>query len=90
MIIFIYIYIYICCPICFIIALVFSIYISINSKRTLSFFSEEMEMKIGSINTSPINNSTSTIDTQGDGQKLVHDSSFRKQSSHTLLTEIAT
>ena len=53
-------------------------------------FIEEMEMKIGSVNTSPINNSTSTIDTQGDGQKLVRRSSLRLQSAHTVLTDIAT
>lgn len=47
-------------------------------------------MKIGSINTSSMNNSTSTIDTQGDGQKPAHDTSFRVQSSHTVLTEVAT
>ncbi len=47
-------------------------------------------MKMGSITTSPINNSTSTIDTQGDGQKLARRSSLRLQSAHTILTEIAT
>jgi hypothetical protein len=47
-------------------------------------------MKIGSFNTSPINNSTSTLDTQGDGQKSGQQSSFRIQSSHTVLTEIVT
>jgi hypothetical protein len=54
------------------------------------YFTEEVEMKIGSINTSPINNSTSTIDTQGDGQKSARRSSFRLQSAHTILTEIVT
>ncbi|CAF4160870.1 unnamed protein product, partial [Rotaria sp. Silwood2] len=49
----------------------------------------EMEMKIASINTSPINNSTSTIDTQGDNQKLDQRSSSRVQSSRTILTEVA-
>ena len=47
-------------------------------------------MKIGSVNTSPMNNSTSTIDTQGDGQKSVQHSSSRIQSSRTILTEVAT
>ncbi|CAF0753340.1 unnamed protein product [Rotaria sp. Silwood1] len=50
---------------------------------------EEMEMKIGSVNTSPINNSTSTIDTQGDNQKLDQRLSSRVQSSRTILTEVA-
>ncbi len=45
-------------------------------------------MKIGSLITSPINNSTSTIDTQGDGHKLVP--SLRIQSSHTVLTKVGT
>ncbi len=49
-----------------------------------------MEMKIASLNTSPINNSTSTINTQGDDNKTTQHSSFRVQSSHTVLTEIAT
>jgi hypothetical protein len=49
-----------------------------------------MEMKIGSVNTSPTNNSTSTIDTQGDGQKPAQHSSSRIQSSRTILTEVAT
>jgi len=48
---------------------------------------QEMEMKIESINTSPIANSTSTIDTQG---KPAQQSSFRVQSSRTVLTEVAT
>jgi hypothetical protein len=47
-------------------------------------------MKIGSLITSPINNSTSTIDTQGDGEKSARRSSFRLPSAHTILTEIAT
>jgi hypothetical protein len=47
-----------------------------------------MEMKIGCIDTSPTNDSTSTIDTQGDGHKLVP--SLRIQSSHTVLTKVVT
>jgi hypothetical protein len=46
-------------------------------------FIEEMEMKIRSDNTSPINNSTSTIDNQN-GQC----SSSRTQSTRTILTEV--
>lgn len=49
-----------------------------------------MDMKLESNETSPINNSTSTIDTQGDGQKSARRSSFRVQSARTILTEIAT
>ncbi len=50
-----------------------------------------MEMKIGSDNTSPINNSTSTIDNQNDGHENgQHSSSSRIQSSHTVLTEVVT
>jgi hypothetical protein len=48
-----------------------------------------MEMKIGSVNTSPKTDSTSTIDTQGDGQNPVPYSSYRQQSTRTILTEIA-
>jgi hypothetical protein len=48
-----------------------------------------MEMKIGSANTSPVNDSTSTIDTQGEVRKEVQQASFRIQSSHTILTEVA-
>ena len=55
----------------------------------LDLLVEEMEMKIGSANTSPINDSTSTIDTQGEGQKEVRSTSFRIQSSQTILTEVA-
>jgi len=47
-------------------------------------------MKIGSVNTSPTNNSTSTIDTQGDSQKSAQHSPFRIQSSYTVLTEVIT
>ena len=53
------------------------------------YFLEEMEMKMESQNTSPINNSTSTIDMQGDHQKALRRSSFRIQSSRTILTDIA-
>lgn len=60
-----------------------------NFMDILLFFIEEMEMKLGSVNTSPINNSTSTIDTQGDNQRS-HNLSSRVQSSRTLLTEVAT
>ena len=49
---------------------------------------EEMEMKIESANTSPVNNSTSTIDTQGDGQKIVQRATSRIQSSQTMLTDV--
>ncbi|CAF4553497.1 unnamed protein product, partial [Rotaria magnacalcarata] len=38
-------------------------------------------MKLESVNTSPINNSTSTIDTQDDNPKLEQHSSSRAQSS---------
>jgi hypothetical protein len=47
-------------------------------------------MKIGSVNTSPIDNSSSTIDTHDDGKKTAHRSSSRVQSSRTILTEVAT
>ncbi len=47
-------------------------------------------MKIGSVNTSPTNDSTSTIDTQGDGQKSAQHSPFLMQSSYTVLTEVVT
>ncbi|CAF4964349.1 unnamed protein product [Rotaria socialis] len=50
---------------------------------------EEIEMKLESVNASPINNSTSTIDTPGDSPKLEQHSSSRAQSSRTILTEIA-
>lgn len=50
----------------------------------------EMEMKIGSDNTSPINNSTSTIDNQNDGHQNGQSSSSRIQSSQTVLTEVVT
>lgn len=46
-------------------------------------------MKIRSVNTSPINNSTSTVDMQGDHQKLEQRSSSRVQSSRTILTDVA-
>ena len=49
---------------------------------------EEMEMKIESANTSPVNNSTSTIDTQGDGQKVIQRATSRIQSSQTMLTDV--
>ncbi|CAF1127967.1 unnamed protein product [Rotaria sordida] len=52
------------------------------------YFTEEIEMKSGSVNTSPINNSTSTIDTQGDNQKLDQHLSSRVQSSRTILTDV--
>ena len=45
-------------------------------------------MKSGSVETSPINNSISTIGTQGDGQKPSKRLSLRMQSSHTVLTEL--
>jgi len=45
------------------------------------FFLEEMEMKIRSDHTSPINDSTSTIENQNDAQQRTH-------SSRTVLTEI--
>jgi hypothetical protein len=48
----------------------------------------EMEMKIESDNTSPINNSTSTIDNQNDDHQNPKRSSPRIQSSHTILTEV--
>lgn len=51
-------------------------------------FPEEMEMKIGSVDTSPINNSTSTLDTQFDGQKSTKRLSLRMQSSQTVLTDV--
>jgi len=44
----------------------------------------EMEIKTGSDNTSPINNSTSTIDNQNDD----HENGQRTQSSRTVLTEV--
>lgn len=47
-----------------------------------------MEMKIASPTASPTNNSTSTIDTQTDTQQLVQRSSYRIQSSQTVLTEV--
>jgi len=47
-----------------------------------------MEMKIESANTSPVNNSTSTIDTQGDGQKVIQRATSRIQSSQTMLTDV--
>ncbi|CAF1216673.1 unnamed protein product [Adineta steineri] len=53
-----------------------------------TFLEEEMEMKIGSDNTSPINNSTSTIDNQNDGQRYGQHSSPRTQSSRTVLTDV--
>ncbi|CAF0896082.1 unnamed protein product [Adineta steineri] len=49
---------------------------------------EKVEAKIESINTSPITDSTSTIDTQGDGNKPVQQSSSRIHSSNTILTEV--
>lgn len=45
-------------------------------------------MKIASNNTSPINNSTSTIDNQNDGHEHGQNSSSRTQSSRTMLTEV--
>ncbi len=42
-------------------------------------------MKIASDNTSPINDSTSTIENQNE-----QDPSFRTQSSRTVLTEVVT
>jgi hypothetical protein len=42
-------------------------------------------MKITSDNTSPINDSTSTIDNENDGRQY---SSSRIQSSRTILTEV--
>ncbi|CAF1206188.1 unnamed protein product [Rotaria sordida] len=49
---------------------------------------KEMEMKIRSDNTSPINNSTSTIDNQNNDHQNGRRSSFRIQSSRTVLTEV--
>jgi hypothetical protein len=45
-------------------------------------------MKSGSVNTSPINDSTNTTDMQDDGHKSVQRSSYCAQSSHTMLTEV--
>ena len=47
-----------------------------------------MEMQIESVDISPIDNSTSTLDTQGDGQKMNQRSSLRIQSSNTVLTNV--
>ncbi len=47
-----------------------------------------MEMKTKSDNTSPINNSTSTIDNPNDGLDNGRNPCFRTQSSRTVLTEI--
>jgi hypothetical protein len=54
----------------------------------ICFLIEDMELKMESPNASPINNSTSTIDTQGDVQQLVQRTTCRLQSSHTVLTEV--
>ena len=45
---------------------------------------EEMEMKIGSDNTSPINDSLSTMDDQSTRPRSLS----RRQSSRTILTEV--
>ena len=64
-----------------------SILMAIDQCREKSFcfvlFSEAIEMKIGSDNTSPINDSTSTIDNQHQAR-----SSPRTHSSRTVLTEV--
>ncbi len=52
------------------------------------FVIEGMEMKTKSDNTSPINNSTSTIDNPNDGLDNGRNPCFRTQSSRTVLTEI--
>ena len=59
---------------------------NVHYHRRIFFFSflEEMEMKIGSDNTSPVNQSTSTIDNQHDHQHLIS----RTQSLRTILTEV--
>lgn len=45
-------------------------------------------MRIGSVDISPIRNSTSTVDTQGDDTRLNKRSSLRIQSSNTVLTNV--
>ncbi len=47
-----------------------------------------MEMKLKSDNTSPINNSTSTIDNPNDGPENGRNPSSRTQSLRTVLTEV--